>query len=127
MVYGEAKARREPGVLQARVRPSFRQGGAARDLRASAFDVRPENPEVVAHHTCFSTHQLYFGHDANNTLWISQGGPQSGVVGWLNTKLYEQTGDEVKAQGWTPIIVNRDHFTAMPRRRTRMGGKQILI
>jgi hypothetical protein len=56
--------------------------------------------------TCFNTHHLYFGHDANDTLWISQGGPQSGVVGWFNTKLYEQTGDEAKAQGWTPIIVD---------------------
>src|SRR5262249_31910887 len=45
-------------------------------------------------------------HDANNTLWISQGGPQSGVVGWLNTRLYDQTGDAVKSQGWTPIIID---------------------
>ena len=35
--------------------------------------------------TCFSTQHLYFGHDANNTLWTSAGGPESGVVGWLNT------------------------------------------
>lgn len=56
--------------------------------------------------TCFSTHHLYFGHDANRTLWMSQGGPGSGVVGWVNTKLYDETGDEVKSQGWTPIIVD---------------------
>jgi hypothetical protein len=56
--------------------------------------------------TCFSTHHLYFAKDANNTLWTSAGPPQSGVVGWLNTKMYEETGDEVKSQGWTPIIVD---------------------
>jgi hypothetical protein len=56
--------------------------------------------------TCFSTHHLYFAHDANNTLWTSAGGPQSGVVGWLNTKMYEETGDAEKSQGWTPIIVD---------------------
>src|SRR5207302_8578523 len=51
--------------------------------------------------TCFDTQHLYFAKDANNTLWTSAGGPASGVVGWLNTKMYEQTGDEVKSQGWT--------------------------
>src|SRR5215468_5336754 len=56
--------------------------------------------------TCFSTHHLYFAHDKNNTLWTSAGGPASGVVGWLNTKMYEQTGDEVKSQGWTPLIID---------------------
>jgi hypothetical protein len=25
-------------------------------------------------------------------------------VGWLNRRLYEQTGDEVKSQGWTPFV-----------------------
>jgi len=56
--------------------------------------------------TCFSTQHLNFAHDANKTLWTSAGGPGSGVVGWLNTKMYLETGDEVKSQGWTPIIVD---------------------
>jgi hypothetical protein len=56
--------------------------------------------------TCFSTHHLYFSKDANNTLWTSAGGPASGVVGWLNVKMYEETGDEQKSQGWTPLIID---------------------
>jgi hypothetical protein len=56
--------------------------------------------------TCFGTHHLYFAHDANDTLWTSAGGPQSGVVGWLNTKMYRETHDEVKSQGWTPLIID---------------------
>ena len=56
--------------------------------------------------TCFTTQHLYFGHDANDTLWTSAGLPQSGVVGWLNTKMYEETGDEAKSQGWTPLIID---------------------
>ena len=32
--------------------------------------------------------------------------PQSGVVGWVNTKLFLETGDSAKSQGWTPIIVD---------------------
>jgi hypothetical protein len=57
--------------------------------------------------TCFPTHHLYFApNDPNYTLWTSAGGPNSGVVGWLNTKMYLETGDEAKSQGWTPIIVD---------------------
>ena len=56
--------------------------------------------------TCFTTQHLYFANDPDNTLWTSAGGPQSGVVGWLNTRKYEETGDEAKSQGWTPIILD---------------------
>jgi hypothetical protein len=58
--------------------------------------------------TCFSTHHLYFAGDADNTLWVSAGSPMSGVVGWLNTRRYLQTHDEVKAQGWAPLVVDVD-------------------
>ncbi|MGA7864932.1 MAG: carboxypeptidase-like regulatory domain-containing protein, partial [Stellaceae bacterium] len=54
--------------------------------------------------TCFPTHHLNFATDANQTLWTSAGGPQTPVVGWLNRKMFEETGDEQKSQGWTPFI-----------------------
>ncbi|HEU4619788.1 MAG TPA: carboxypeptidase regulatory-like domain-containing protein [Gammaproteobacteria bacterium] len=53
--------------------------------------------------TCFSTHHLQFGFDAHNTLWTSGGGP---VVGWLDTKVFDETGDAAKAQGWTALILD---------------------
>jgi hypothetical protein len=53
--------------------------------------------------TCFSTHHLMFAEDANNTLWTSGGGP---VVGWLNRKMFEETGDEEKSQGWTAHVLD---------------------
>ena len=53
--------------------------------------------------TCFSTHHLMFAEDANRTLWTSGGGP---VVGWLNTKLFDETGDEEQSQGWTALILD---------------------
>jgi len=53
--------------------------------------------------TCFSTHHLMFAEDANRTLWTSGGGQ---VVGWLNTKLFDETGDEEAAQGWTALILD---------------------
>jgi hypothetical protein len=53
--------------------------------------------------TCFSTHHLMFAEDANHTLWTSGGGP---VIGWLNTKLFDATGDEQASQGWTALILD---------------------
>jgi hypothetical protein len=58
--------------------------------------------------TCFPTHHLAFAEDADHTLWTGAGGPASGVVGWLNRRLFEETGDEARAQGWTPLILDTD-------------------
>jgi hypothetical protein len=63
----------------------------------------PKTKEMKHISTCYGTHHLMFAEDANRTLWLSGGGP---VVGWLNTKLWDQTGDEEKAQGWTALIMD---------------------
>ncbi len=63
----------------------------------------PKTRELKHISTCFGTHHLMFAEDANNTLWTSGGGQ---VVGWLNTKMYDETGDEEKSQGWTPLIMD---------------------
>jgi hypothetical protein len=75
---------------------------SARQL--SFYDPKTEKWSLI--NTCFSTQHLNFAHDADSTLWTSAGGPQSGVVGWLNTRKYLATGDEVSSQGWTPIIID---------------------
>ena len=74
------------------------------DRQLSMYDPKTGKWSLIS--TCFSTQHLYFAKDANNTLWTSAGSPASGVVGWLNTKMYEQTGDEAKSQGWTPLIID---------------------
>jgi hypothetical protein len=56
--------------------------------------------------TCFPTHHLNFAADANQTLWTSAGGPQTPAVGWLNRKMFEETGDEQKSQGWSPFVLD---------------------
>ena len=63
----------------------------------------PKTKKLTHIGTCFSTHHLMFAEDANNTLWTSGGGP---VVGWLNTKMFDETGDEEKSQGWTALILD---------------------
>ena len=63
----------------------------------------PATSKLTLISTCFGTHHLMFAEDANNTLWTSGGGQ---VVGWLNRKMYEETGDEEKSQGWTALIMD---------------------
>ena len=66
----------------------------------------PRTGKITLISTCFPTHHLVFAEDANNTLWTSAGGPQSGVIGWLNRKMFEETGDEAKSQGWTALVLD---------------------
>jgi hypothetical protein len=68
--------------------------------------VEPKSGKINLIRTCYQTHRLVFAEDADNTLWMSAGGPGSGALGWFNRRIYEQTGDEQKAQGWTPIVLD---------------------
>ena len=74
----------------------------------------PKTMKYTFIETCYSTHHPQFGYDANDTLWTSGGGP---VVGWLNTKMFDATGDAAKSQGWTALILDtngngkRDAYT----------------
>jgi len=78
----------------------------------AVFDLKTKKYNFVD--TCFSTHHLQFGYDANDTIWTSGGGP---VVGWLNSKLFSETGDAAKSQGWTALVLDtngngkRDAYT----------------
>ena len=74
----------------------------------------PKTGEYTFVDTCFGTHHLQFGYDANDTLWTSGGGP---VVGWINTKMFAETGDVARSQGWTALVLDtngngkRDEYT----------------
>ena len=61
----------------------------------------PQTKKLTHIGTCFGTHHLMFAEDANRTLWTSGGGQ---VIGWLNTKMFDETHDEMKSQGWTALI-----------------------
>ena len=68
---------------------------------ASYYD--PDGEKFVLVDTCYGTHHLQFGEDEDNTLWFSGDG---NVVGWLNTAVYDNTGDEQFAQGWCPTVLD---------------------
>jgi hypothetical protein len=80
----------------------FPLNSASRHL--SMYDPATDRWTLIS--TCFPTHHLIFAEDANNTLWTSSGVGGLGVVGWLNRKMFEETGDEIKSQGWTPFILD---------------------
>jgi hypothetical protein len=63
----------------------------------------PKTRQYTFVDTCFQTHHLQFGYDANETLWTSGGGQ---VVGWINTKILDETGDIAKSQGWTELVLD---------------------
>jgi hypothetical protein len=90
----------------------------------------PQSKKLTHISTCFGTHHLMFAEDANQTLWTSGGGQ---VVGWLNRKMFEETGDEEKSQGWTALIIDtngngkRDEYVEPnqpvdPTKDKRFGG-----
>jgi hypothetical protein len=75
-------------------------------LEKSARQVAMLDPKTMKYsfiNTCFGTHHLQFGYDANDTLWLSGTGP---VAGWINTKMFDETGDAAKSQGWSPFVLD---------------------
>jgi len=92
--------------------PAFCREGSTHPS-AQAFPINQSNRQVAMYDpkakklttidTCFGTHHLNFAEDASNTLWFCGGGQ---VVGWFNTKLYEETKDEARAQGWTVLVLD---------------------
>ena len=69
--------------------------------QASYYD--PERERFVLISTCFGTHHLQFAEDDDETLYFSGGGD---VIGWINTRMYDDTGDEQLSQGWCPGVLD---------------------
>jgi hypothetical protein len=63
----------------------------------------PKDGKYTFVDTCFSTHHLQFAEDSNDTLWTS-GGRE--VIGWLDTKKFDSTGDAAASQGWAPLVLD---------------------
>ncbi|MGD2045211.1 MAG: carboxypeptidase-like regulatory domain-containing protein [Gemmatimonadota bacterium] len=114
--------------------------------QASVYD--PETEDFTLVDTCFSTHHLQFGHDADNTLYFSG---DTRVIGWVNTgvllaggrgRQVEQIRDQARgfvaaaeeeAQGWCPTVIDTNgdgritkpwntRGEADPTRDTQMTG-----
>jgi hypothetical protein len=82
--------------------PSAKAFPLDRSMRQIAM-LEPKTGKYTFVDTCYGTHHPQFGYDANDTLWTSGGGP---VVGWLDTKKFDATGDAAASQGWTALVVD---------------------
>jgi len=82
----------------AKLAPQDRSG-----RQLTVYDPKTQKYDFVD--VCFTTHHLNFAYDANNTLWTSSGGG-GGVVGWVNTKKWDETHDAGASQGWTALVVD---------------------
>ena len=87
----------------------------------SAVFYEPETQKFVMVDTCYGTHHLQFAEDANDTLYFSGGGQ---VIGWIDTKLYDETGDEQRSQGWCPTVLDTsgDGTISAPWNEPDRGG-----
>jgi hypothetical protein len=59
------------------------------------------DPRTATFHqvdTCFDTHHVQFAADDDETLYGN--GVFSGAIGWVNTRMLDETGDLAAAQGW---------------------------
>lgn len=83
------------------------QGGRGLEL----YD--PKTKQLTTIDTCFTWGHVNF--DDNDVLWSSFG--PAGVEGWFDTKIWDKTHDEKKAQGWSAFVLDyngdgkRDAYT----------------
>jgi hypothetical protein len=99
-------------TVRDRPNPAFCKKGSdhpsakAFPLEMSSRQVAMLDPKTMKYtfvDTCFGTHHPQFGYDADNTLWLSGTGA---VAGWVNTRVFDETGDAAKAQGWSPFVLD---------------------
>ena len=93
--------------------------------QASFFD--PKTKTFVLIDTCYATHHLQFDNDANETVYFNElSGP---IVGWIDSKVYDETKDEQKAVGWCGQVVDTNgdgKITAPPWNQITGRGDSLL-
>jgi hypothetical protein len=73
----------------------------------------PKTKELTTIDTCYTWGHVNF--DKNDVLWSSFG--PAGIEGWFDTKIWDKTHDEKKAQGWSAFVLDyngngkRDDYT----------------
>ena len=95
----------------------------------SVYDPATETFTLID--SCYGTHHLQFAEDEIDTLWFSG---DANVVGWLDTRMYDETGNEQASQGWCPTVIdtngdgritrpwNEPGEAVDPARDTRLAG-----
>ncbi len=79
----------------------FYPNGGKTAKRISVYDPKAKDMKTIP--VCFGNHHLAFGWDKGNTLYFSG---DTNVVGWINTRIYDETKDSLKAIGWCPMVLD---------------------
>ena len=86
----------------------------------------PKTKQFTTVDTCYATHHLYFDTDANETVYFNE--LSGAMVGWVDTKVYDETKDEQKAVGWCGQVVdtNGDGRITRPWNQRSPGAISVL-
>ncbi|MBM3820561.1 MAG: hypothetical protein FJW14_16305 [Acidimicrobiia bacterium] len=87
--------------------------------QVSIYD--PKTKQFTLIDTCYSTHHLQFDNDANGTLYFNElTGP---IFGWIDTRVWDQTKDEQKANGWCGQVVDTNGDGKITRPWNQPAGR----
>ena len=76
-----------------------------REERGKGVDVYdPETGKFGFVDLCFQSTRNAFAYDKDNTLFFTV--QRDGGIGWLNTRLWDETHDAEKSQGWCPAVID---------------------
>ena len=72
---------------------------------AGVYDPRTGKFELVD--TCLSSGHMAFADDDDQTLYFGNAGVGGiGAIGWIKTRVWDETHDAEKSQGWCPAILD---------------------
>jgi hypothetical protein len=75
-----------------------------RNRAAGAAYYDPKTSSFTLIDTCFGASHTAFGYDKDETLFMSARGVNG--IGWINTRVWDETHDAEKSQGWCPAILD---------------------
>lgn len=76
------------------------------DRHISFYDPKTKTFKLIG--TCFRAHHVNFGYGKDRDMIFADAGSPTGangMIGWVNTKMFDETGDAMASQGWcSPYI-----------------------
>jgi hypothetical protein len=78
------------------------KGMRNRDAGAAYYD--PKTSSFTLIDTCFGASHTAFGYKKDEMLYMSARGVNG--IGWINTRVWDETHDAEKSQGWCPAILD---------------------
>jgi hypothetical protein len=91
--------------------------------QAAYYDPRTKQFTLID--TCYATHHLQFDNDSNETVYFNElSGP---MVGWIDSKVYDETKDEQKAVGWCGQVVDTNGDGKITRPWNTLGRGAISL